>query len=201
MSNIQVNLQVYDKLDNIIKFRFYHYLSCNLFEFWLRQLKSELECSKRPEEIMFTRQAAEATPESRLAAPDALIETTFYVRFAETDLMGIVHHSQYVVWMEEGRSDFMRRKGFTFDQWEAANIGFAVSEMNLRYHAPAHYGERVTVRTWIESLRSRQIVFGYQVVNADSQRELVTGTVKLIAVDKQNQVRTIPREVQNTLTR
>jgi acyl-CoA thioester hydrolase len=93
----------------------------------------------------------------------------------------------------------MRRKGFTFDQWETANIGFAVSEMNLRYHAPARYGERVTVRTWIESLRSRQIVFGYQIVNADSQLELVTGTVKLIAVDRQNQVRTIPREVQQLL--
>ncbi len=129
----------------------------------------------------------------------AILETTFHVRFAETDLMGIVHHSQYVVWMEEGRSDFMRRKGFTFDQWEAANIGFAVSELNLRYLAPAHYGERVTVRTWIESLRSRQIVFAYQIVNADSRQELVTGTVKLIAVDRQNQVRTIPREVQKMI--
>jgi len=129
-----------------------------------------------------------------------VLETTFYVRFAETDLMGIVHHSQYVVWMEEGRSDFMRRKGFTFDQWERVGIGFAVSELNLRYHAPAHYGERVTVRTRVESLRSRQIVFGYKIVNADSQQPLVTGTVKLIAVDRQNQVRTIPREVQKILT-
>jgi acyl-CoA thioester hydrolase len=93
----------------------------------------------------------------------------------------------------------MRRKGFTFDQWEAANIGFAVSELNLRYHAPARYGERVTVRTWIESLRSRQIVFRYEIVNADSRQELVTGTVKLIVVDRQNQVRTIPKEVQKML--
>ena len=128
------------------------------------------------------------------------METTFYVRFAETDLMGIVHHSTYVVWMEEGRSDYLRRKGFTFDQWEAANIGFAVSEMNLRYHAAARYGERVAVRTWIESLRSRQIVFGYEIVNADSRQELGTGTVKLLAVDRQNRVRTIPREVQRLLT-
>ncbi len=131
--------------------------------------------------------------------PTEFLETTFYVRFAETDLMGIVHHSVYVVWMEEGRSDFMRRKGFTFDQWEAANIGFAVSEMNLRYRAPARYGERVTVRTRVESLRSRQIVFGYEIVNADTRQELVTGTVKLIAVDQQNQVRTIPAKVQQLL--
>jgi len=130
----------------------------------------------------------------------AIFETTFYVRFAETDLMGIVHHSQYVVWLEEGRSDLMRRKGFTFDQWERVGIGFAVNELNLRYHAPARYGERVTVRTRVESLRSRQIVFGYEIVNADSRQPLVTGTVKLIAVDRQNQVRTIPLEVQRILT-
>ena len=129
-----------------------------------------------------------------------IVETTFYVRFAETDLMGIVHHSQYIVWMEEGRSDLMRRQGFTFDQWERVGIGFAVSELQLRYHAPARYGERVTVRTRVESLRSRQIVFGYEIVNADSGQVLVTGTVKLIAVDKHNQVRTIPAEVQRLLT-
>ncbi len=125
-----------------------------------------------------------------------VLETTFHVRFAETDLMGLVHHSEYVVWMEEGRSDYMRRKGFTFDKWEQAGIGFAVSELNLRYHAPAHYGERVTVRTWIEALRSRQIMFGYEIVNADTRQQLATGTVKLIFVDGQNQVRTLPLEVQ-----
>ena len=144
-------------------------------------------------------QLPELDVQSSQEPADMFVDTTFYVRFAETDLMGIVHHSQYVVWMEEGRSDFMRRKGFTFDQWEAADIGFAVSELNLRYHAPARYGERVTVRTRIESLRSRQIVFGYEIINADSRQSLVTGTVKLIAVDKQNQVRTIPKEVQTLL--
>ncbi len=115
--------------------------------------------------------ARSSTGSLRDSAQNAeIFETTFYVRFAETDLMGIVHHSQYMVWMEEGRSDLMRRQGFTFDQWERVGIGFAVSELHLRYHAPARYGERVTVRTRIESLRSRQIVFGYEIVNADSRR-------------------------------
>jgi acyl-CoA thioester hydrolase len=152
------------------------------------------------DQLTMNNETHSSTAPQRDSAQNAdVIETTFYVRFAETDLMGIVHHSQYVVWMEEGRSDLMRRKGFTFDQWEAANIGFAVSELNLRYHAPARYGERVTVRTRLESLRSRQIVFGYEIVNADSRQALVTGTVKLIAVDRQNQVRTIPKEVQKLL--
>ena len=168
------------------------------------QLTNE-QTGKHPERTLSeskrkSKEARSSTASLRDSAQNAeVFETTFYVRFAETDLMGIVHHSQYIVWMEEGRSDLMRRKGFTFDQWEAANIGFAVSELQLRYHVPARYGERVTVRTRIESLRSRQIVFGYEIVNADSQQALVTGMVKLIAVDKQNQVRTIPPEVQKLL--
>ena len=132
-------------------------------------------------------------------ANEKIIETTFYVRFAETDLMGIVHHSSYVVWMEEGRSDYMRRKGFTFDQWEKAGIGFAVSELSVRYHAAAHYGERVTVKTWIESLQSRRIVFAYEIVNADSRQRLVTGTVKLITVDRQGNVMVMPDSLQAVL--
>ena len=131
---------------------------------------------------------------------EKIVETTFYVRFAETDLMGIVHHSSYVVWMEEGRSDYMRSIGFTFDQWEKAGIGFAVSELNVRYYAPARYGERVTVRTWVESLRSRQIVFGYEIVNADSRQRLVTGAVKLITVDQQGNVRVMPDPLQSILS-
>ena len=127
-------------------------------------------------------------------------ETTFYVRFAETDLMGIVHHSSYVVWMEEGRSDYMRSKGFTFDQWEKAGIGFAVSELSVRYHAAAHYGERVTVKTWIESLQSRRIVFGYEIVNTDSRQRLVTSTVKLITVDLHGNVIVMPDSLQSMLS-
>ncbi len=128
-----------------------------------------------------------------------ILETTFYVRFAETDLMGIAHHSATIVWMEEGRSDYMRRKGFTFADWKRAGISFAVSGVNVRYHAAAHYGERVTVRTWVESLRSRQIVFGYEVVNAETQQLLASGAVKLITVDKQGKVRTMPEEVHKVL--
>ena len=128
-----------------------------------------------------------------------VLETTFYVRFAETDLMGIVHHSQYVVWMEEGRSDFMRRKGFTFDQWEAANIGFAVSEMNLRYHAPAHYGDSVIVRTWLEEVRSRSVTLGYEVVDAASRARLVTGWTKHICMDREGAAHRLPEDVLGLL--
>jgi len=128
-----------------------------------------------------------------------IVETTFYVRYAETDQMGIVHHSQYIVWMEEGRSDYMRQKGADYATFEKTGVAFAVTEVNVRYAAPAHYGERVTVRTWIDSLRSRALTFGYEIVNADSRERLVTGSVKLILIDRQGRVVTLPDTLQAAL--
>ncbi len=130
---------------------------------------------------------------------DKVVETTFYVRYAETDQMSIVHHSQYIVWMEEGRSEYMRQKKLDYVGVEKSGLALAVTEVNVRYHAPAHYNERVTVRTWIDSLRSRALTFGYEIINADTQQQLVTGSVKLLLIDRQGQVVTLPDSIRATL--
>jgi acyl-CoA thioester hydrolase len=119
-------------------------------------------------------------------------ETTFYVRYAETDAMGVVHHSVYIVWFEEGRSHAMRARGSNYADLEAAGFDLAVSEVEARYVAPARYGQQVTVRTGVESVRSRGLSMVYEVVEAASGRLLVTGRTKHICVNGQGQVVTIP---------
>jgi acyl-CoA thioester hydrolase len=127
-------------------------------------------------------------------------ETTFHVRYYETDQMGIVHHSNYIRWMEEGRSDYMRHRGVNYAEVEQHGHALAVTEVHTRYYAPAHYGERVTVRTWVEALRSRSLTFGYEIVNADSARRLVTGQVQLMLIDRDGSVVTFPPDLQAALT-
>jgi len=121
------------------------------------------------------------------------------VRYAETDQMGIVHHSHYVVWMEEGRSEYMRRNGLDYVAVEQSGLALAVTEINVRYLAPAHYNERVTVRTRIDSLRSRALTFGYEILNADTQQRQVDGSVKLMLIDRQGQVVSLPGSFQALL--
>ena len=128
-----------------------------------------------------------------------IVETTFYVRYAETDQMGIVHHSHYVVWMEEGRSEYMRRNGLDYVAIEQSGLALAVTEVNVRYLAPAHYNERVTVRTRIDSLRSRALTFGYEIINADTRQRLAVGSVKLMLIDRQGQVVSLPDTMQAAL--
>lgn len=121
-----------------------------------------------------------------------IVETTFPVRYAETDQMQMVHHASYVVWMEEGRSEFMRQRGADYAEIERAGYFFAVTNIQARFLSPAHYGERVTVRTWVRELRSRQLSFSYEIVNTAAGTLLVSGQSDHICIDRQNRVTRIP---------
>ncbi len=66
-------------------------------------------------------------------------ETEIRVRYAETDKMGIVHHSNYLVWFELGRSEFCRARGFSYlEMEEKENALLVVAEVYCRYKAPSH---------------------------------------------------------------
>jgi acyl-CoA thioester hydrolase len=124
--------------------------------------------------------------------PTKFVETTFHVRYAETDQMGIVHHSAYVVWLEEGRSQWMRMHGSSVVQFEQDGLQLAVSEISLRYHQPARYDQRVTVRCGVTSVRSRQIQFNYEVVDTETGAMLVSGCTQHICLDNAGNITKIP---------
>lgn len=119
-------------------------------------------------------------------------ETTFHVRYAETDQMGVVHHSHYVVWLEEGRSAFMRALGSSYSQFEAEGFYLAVSEVHVRYLASARYDRPVTVRVRVAQVRSRTITFDYEVVDTHTAQVLATAQTQHVCLDRQGRVATIP---------
>jgi acyl-CoA thioester hydrolase len=120
------------------------------------------------------------------------VETTFRVRYAETDQMGIVHHSSYVVWLEEARSQWMRAHGKSYAQFEKEGLLLVVSELCLRYKQPARYDQLVTIRCWVESVRSRQIQFNYEVVDAETGAVFINAYTQLICLDREGKVTRLP---------
>ena len=128
-----------------------------------------------------------------------VVETTFFVRYAETDKMGVVHHAAYIVWFEEGRSSWMRAMGSNYADFEASGLNLAVSEVYARYQAAALYGRRVTIRTWMEELRSRTARISYEVLDTESGRILVTGYTRHVCVDRDGKVVRIPKRWQELL--
>lgn len=138
-----------------------------------------------------------AAPEHQIehtVAERRVAETTFRVRYAETDQMGIVHHSAYPIWMEEGRSSWSRQVGWPYAEFERAGFALAVSELYVRFLTPARYDQLVTVRTHLSQVRSRQIRFEYEVVDADDGRVLADGYTVHICVDREARATRIPAD-------
>ncbi|MDH7490314.1 MAG: thioesterase family protein [Anaerolineae bacterium] len=123
--------------------------------------------------------------------PVAEVVTRFRVRYAETDAMGIVHHSQHAIWFEAGRADFFRAAGISYAACEARGVFLPVSELYVRFSHSAFYDEEVAVHTRLTEIRSRGLTFQYEVRNA-ADVLLATGHTRHICVNQNREVQTIP---------
>ena len=136
---------------------------------------------------------------TKQSAPDwhlARVGLDLAVRFVETDLMGVVHHSTYLVWFEAGRVAWMHAARMPYTEVAAGGHHFAVTGISAEYRAGARFGDTVRVITWLSKLRSRQATFKYEVrVVGDSEILLATGTSEHICVDLDGRMAKIPESV------
>jgi acyl-CoA thioester hydrolase len=77
--------------------------------------------------------------------------------------MGIAHHSSYVLWMEVGRTEFMRAYGFSYRQLEELGVIMPVLEINVRYRQPAVYDDELRITTWVDELTRVRIKLAYTI--------------------------------------
>ncbi len=126
-----------------------------------------------------------------------VIETTLRVRYAETDAMGIVYHTNYIVWFEVGRGEFLRQKGGRYRDLEEEGLFLPLTEVDARFVAAARYDDEVVVRTSVEELRSRTITMEYEVLMKDTGQVLVTGHTKHLCVDREGRVRRLPHDLKH----
>ncbi len=121
------------------------------------------------------------------------VHTSIRVRYAETDMMGVVHHATYPVWFEVGRTDLMRNLGLPYTEIEARGYYLMLSGLNVEYRRAARYDDDLTVTTRISALRSRTVTFTYEVRRGE---ELVaTGETRHIATDKAYRPARMPQDV------
>ncbi|MFQ5528456.1 MAG: acyl-CoA thioesterase [Thermoanaerobaculia bacterium] len=106
---------------------------------------------------------------------------TVEVRYAETDQMGVVHHSVYPVWFELARTEFCRQTGYPYDRIEASGYHLLVTRLSVDYRRSARYPDRVTTECWIERLAGRGLRFSYRVAANGSQ--LARGTTDHVWID------------------
>ncbi|NTW87327.1 MAG: acyl-CoA thioesterase [Holophagaceae bacterium] len=119
--------------------------------------------------------------------------TELRVRYAETDAMGIVHHATYPVWMELGRSDFLRGLGQSYAEWEARGVRLVVNEIRVRFRSPARYDELVQVHTWLQETGRRRLVFAYRIERAGIL--LAEGESIHLVAGTDNRARVLPEDL------
>ena len=125
--------------------------------------------------------------------------TEIRVRYVETDQMGIAHHSNYLIWCEQSRTDYMRDRGVGYRDLEESGLLLPVIDARLRYRAVARYDDLLTVRCWVREVTRRRVVFGYAVERNADGRLLATAQTSLMALGSNHERTTIPEPVRQAL--
>jgi acyl-CoA thioester hydrolase len=133
---------------------------------------------------------------SRDSAAPTHHDLEFRVRYAETDQMGVVYHTNYLIWCEVGRTDFIRARGMSYADMERAGIGLAVSELSARFHAAARYDDMIRVRTTLAEVRSRGIIFDYLITRSTNGDRLVSARTSLVSIDASGRPIALPSTVR-----
>ena len=89
------------------------------------------------------------------------------VRYAETDQMGIVHHSVYAVWYEAARTDFCKACGFSYKEMESRGVLTPLVSLECKFIKPAFYDDTLTIKTRISKLTPARVEFFYEVFKED----------------------------------
>jgi acyl-CoA thioester hydrolase len=127
--------------------------------------------------------------------PLGINETRLRVRYAETDQMGVVYHSNHFVWFEVGRVELLRQLGFSYRDMESVDGRFiAVAEAKCRYRAPARYDEEIVVRTELLNVRDSVVHFGYELRRAEDGVLLAEGETTHIVTDAGMKIVALPEK-------
>jgi len=115
--------------------------------------------------------------------------------------MGVIYHTNYLVWCEIGRTDLLRQLGATYAELERDGVFLIVSEARVSFRAAAVYDDLIRVKTRLAKVRSRGVSFSYQIENAETSAVLAKAETDLICVSRDRKPRRLPADLQALLSR
>lgn len=98
-----------------------------------------------------------------------IVSTKIVPRYAETDQMGIIHHSVYAIWYEQARTEYFNQVGMRYDEIEKDGIMTPLVELNCKYKIPAYYNQEVEIKTKIIKLTPVKFTLEYDIYNKDGK--------------------------------
>ena len=98
------------------------------------------------------------------------------VKFFDTDVMGVVHHSNYIRMFETGRVEFLRALGIDLNEMMNDGILFPIIEVGAKFHVPAHFDDKLEIMTTAEALTKAKMKFNYAIRRRGEEKILAEGT-------------------------
>lgn len=117
-------------------------------------------------------------------------EIQIRVRYAETDRMGLLHHSHYLVYFEQGRTELLRSTGLAYRDLEDQGYLLVLTKVEVRYRSPARYDELLTLRTIVEKTTAVRIDHRYELLRDGTL--LAEGRTTLACIDREGRVQPLP---------
>jgi len=112
------------------------------------------------------------------------VDTEIRVRYKETDQMGVVHHSNYYVWFEVARTEYMREQGITYKQMEERGLMLPLTETHCQYLQGALYDDTIVIKTSMTRFSGARITMEYDVMRRDDNCLLAKGKTVHAITDK-----------------
>ncbi len=126
--------------------------------------------------------------------------TNLRIRYGETDQMGVVYYGNYAQFLEQGRTEWLRRLGFSYKWMEENNVLLPVTELNIVFRQPARYDDVISVVTKLKKIPTYKIEFDYEIFNEEGEL-LVTAYTSLIFINKTtNKIMRAPQYLLDKLT-
>jgi len=119
-----------------------------------------------------------------------LQEISIRVRYAETDRMGLLHHANYLVYFEQGRTELLRSCGLTYKELEDQGFLLVLTKIEVRYRSPARYDDLLTLKTRVMRTTAVRIDHAYEVFRESTL--LAEGGSTLACVDREGKLQELP---------
>lgn len=138
-------------------------------------------------------------PSPSASARQAVHRAFVRVRYAETDRMGVVYYSNYLVWFEVGRTEWLRQTGWSYREMETDGVSLPVIEAHCAYRQPARYDDEIEIVTRATLLTPIRIRFDYDIVRRRDQALAAVGYTVHAALDSNGRPCRLPDRVRSLL--
>ena len=106
------------------------------------------------------------------------------INYYETDRMGVVHHSNYIRFLEEARCDWLKSIEMPFELLEQNGITIPVLGVNCEYKYHVTFGDTIIIKPYVKSYTGVRMTIGYEVINKETKKVVLLGETKHCFTDK-----------------